>query len=204
MLKTFITSFKLKNTYRTNSIIYSIKQFPIIKKILPDSLYKNRGLKIFANIISILSEIIGVFIGKIIYISAMIFMALSWYNTNQADTFIHIFTFLTLGGGVLNTYMLNPTKDKYYAIILMNMNAREYGLSNYYYQLIKLVIGSWPFTILFGMIVGVPLWLQIALPIFVLAIKLIVMNYCIYDFKKNKKVSNENVQTKAGWLFVCL
>ena len=66
MLKTFITSFKLKNTYRTNSIIYSIKQFPIIKKILPDSLYQNRGLKIFANIISILSEIIGVFIGKII------------------------------------------------------------------------------------------------------------------------------------------
>ena len=204
MLKTFITSFKLKNTYRTNSIIYSIKQFPIIKKILPDSLYKNRGLKIFANIISILSEIIGIFIGKIIYISAMIFMALSWYNTNQADTFIHIFTFLTLGGGVLNTYMLNPTKDKYYAIILMNINAREYGLSNYYYQLIKLVIGSWPFTILFGMIVGVSLWLQIALPIFVLAIKLIVMNYCIYDFKKNKKVSNENVQTKAGWLFVAV
>ena len=204
MLKTFITSFKLKNTYRTNSIIYSIKQFPIIKKILPDSLYQNRGLKIFANIISILSEIIGVFIGKIIYISAMIFMALSWYNTNQADTFIHIFSFLTLAGGVLNTYMLNPTKDKYYAIILMNMNAREYGLSNYYYQLIKLVIGFWPFTILFGMIVGVPLWLQIALPIFVLAIKLIVMNYCIYDFKKNKKISNENIQTKAGWLFVAV
>ena len=53
MLKTFITSFKLQNTYRTNSIIYSIKQLPIIRKILPNSLYKNRGLKIFANIISI-------------------------------------------------------------------------------------------------------------------------------------------------------
>ena len=53
MIKTFITSFKLKNTYRTNSIIYSIKQLPIIRKILPNSLYKNKGLKIFANIISI-------------------------------------------------------------------------------------------------------------------------------------------------------
>ena len=63
MLKTFIISFKLKNTYRVNSIIYSIKQLPIIKKILPDSLYKNRGLKIFANIISILMEVIGIFIG---------------------------------------------------------------------------------------------------------------------------------------------
>ena len=204
MIKTFITSFKLKNTYRTNSIIYSIKQFPIIKKILPDSLYKNSGLKIFANIISILSEIIGVFIGKIIYISAMIFMALSWYHTNQADTFIHIFTFLTLAGGVLNTYMLNPTKDKYYAIILMNMNAREYGLSNYYYQLIKLVVGFLPFTILFGMIAGVPLWIQIALPFFVLAVKLIVMNYSICDFKKTNKASNENLPTKFVWGFVAV
>ena len=206
MIKTFITSFKLKNTYRVNSIIYSIKQFPIIRKILPNSLYKNRGLKIFANIISIILEIIGIFIGKVIYIASMIFAVLSLYKTNQADTFIHIFTFLTLAGGVLNTYMLNPTKDKYYAIVLMNIDAREYGLSNYYYQLLKLVIGFLPFTILFGSIAGVPLWIQIALPFFVLSIKLIVMNYCIYDFKKTNKASNENLPTKFVWGFilVCL
>ena len=202
MLKTFFTSFKLQNTYRTNSIIYSLKQLPLIKRILPNSLYKNKGLKIFAGIISILWEIINIFIGKVIYIAAMIFMALSWYKTNNADTFIHIFTFLTLAGGVLNTYMLNPTKDKYYAIILMNINAREYGLSNYYYQLIKLIVGFLPFTILFGMIAGVPLWIQIAIPFFVLGIKLIVMNYCIYDFKKTNKASNENLPTKFVWGFV--
>lgn len=202
MIKTFITSFKLKNTYRANSIIYSIKQFPIIGKMLPSSLYKNRGLKIFANIISILWEFISIFIGKIIYIAAMIFMALSWYKTNSADTFIHLFVFLTLAGGVLNTYMLNPTKDKYYAIILMNINAREYGLSNYYYQLIKLFVGFLPFTILFGMMLGVPLWIQIAIPFFVLAIKLIVMNYSIYKFKKTNKASNENLLNKFSWGFV--
>lgn len=206
MLKTFITSFKLQNTYRTNSIIYSIKQLPIIRKILPNSLYKNKGLKIFANIISILWEIINIFIGKLIYIASMIFMALSWYKTNQADTFIHLFVFLTFAGGVLNTYMLNPTKDKYYAIILMNINAREYGLSNYYYQLIKLVIGFLPFTILFGMISGVPLWIRILLPFFAVAVKLIVMNYMIRKFKKTKKATSENLPTKFVWSFigVCL
>lgn len=40
MIKSFITSFKLKNTYRVNSIIYSIKQLPLIKKILPNTLYE--------------------------------------------------------------------------------------------------------------------------------------------------------------------
>ena len=204
MIETFITSFKLQNTYRTNSIIYSLKQLPLIKRILPNSLYKNRGLKIFASIISILWEIINIFIGKILYILLMTFMALTWYHTNQADTFIHLFVFLTLAGGVLNTYMLNPTKDKYYAIILMNIDARKYGLSNYYYQLIKLVVGFLPFTILFGMIAGVPLWIQIALPFFVLAIKLIVMNYSIYDFKKTNKASNENIPTKFVWGFVAV
>ena len=133
-------------------------------------------------------------------------MVLSWYKTNQADTFIHLFVFLTFAGGVLNTYMLNPTKDKYYAIILMNINAREYGLSNYYYQLIKLVIGFLPFTILFGMISGVPLWIQILLPFFAVAVKLIVMNYMIRKFKKTKKATSENLPTKFVWSFigVCL
>ena len=46
MLKTFITSFKLQNTYRTNSIIYSLKQLPLIKRILPNGLYKSKGLNI--------------------------------------------------------------------------------------------------------------------------------------------------------------
>ena len=202
MLKTFLISFQLQNTYRTNSIIYSIKQFPIIRKILPDSLYQNRGLKLFANILSIIWEIINIFLGKLIYIAVMIFMALSWYKTNPADTFIHLFLFLTFAGGVLNTYMLNPTKDKYYAIVLMNMNAREYGLSNYYYQLIKLVIGFLPFTILFGWVTGVPLWIQIILPFLVMAVKLMVMNALIGRFEKTKKIANENLPTKIVWSFV--
>lgn len=84
----------------------------------------------------------------------------------------------------------------------IKIDARKYGLSNYYYQLIKLVVGFLPFTILFGMILGVPLWIQIVLPFFVLAIKLIVMNYCIYDFKKTNKASNENLPTKFVWGFV--
>lgn len=32
MIETFITSFKLENAYKTNSMIYSIKGLPIIKK----------------------------------------------------------------------------------------------------------------------------------------------------------------------------
>ena len=48
----FRISFALKNTYRVNSILYSLKQIPLVKRILPESLYASGGLKIFAGILA--------------------------------------------------------------------------------------------------------------------------------------------------------
>ena len=39
MLKTLRLSLTLKNTYRVNGILYAIKQIPLIKNVLPDSIY---------------------------------------------------------------------------------------------------------------------------------------------------------------------
>ena len=36
MYKTLRLSFSLKNTYRVNSILFAVKQIPLIKKILPE------------------------------------------------------------------------------------------------------------------------------------------------------------------------
>ena len=205
MIQTFITSFKLKNTYRVNSIIYSIKGFPIINKILPNSLYKNKVLKIFGNIISILWEIISTFLWKGLYVWLVLGSMTFAYNTNQVDTFLHIFVFSTLIGGILNTYLLNPTKDKYYAIILMNMNANTFALTNYFYSMLKLIIGLMPFTIIFGLLLKVPLLICISMPLFVAMIKIIVIGiFSIPDFKKNKVVKNENLPTKKVWILLAV
>ena len=75
MNKTLRLSFALKNTYRVNSILYSLKQIPLLKRLLPQRLYQVRGLQVFANIISILWEIISVFGGKLLYFLLMIFGA---------------------------------------------------------------------------------------------------------------------------------
>lgn len=192
MLKDFITSFKLKNTYRTNSVIYSIKQFPFIKKILPSSLYKNKGLKIFANIISVLIEIITTFLGKFLYMLLAIQLGAALYKTNLSNTFLHIFFFLTIVGGMMNTYIFNPTKDKYYAIIIMNMNAKKYALTNYLYFMIRVIIGFLPFTIVSGMMCKIPLWLCILLPFYVVMVKSIIAGYEIIDYEKHNVVKNEN------------
>lgn len=202
MIKSFITSFKLKNTYRVNSIIYSIRRFPFVNKILPSSLYKSKGLKGFGNIISALIELGNIFIGKMLYILLMITSLLTLYKTKTPDTFLHLFTFLTLAGGLLNTFMFNPTKDKYYAMIIMNMDAKKYTLSNYYYELIKVIVGFLPFTIIFGLKAGVPLFVCTLLPFFVVMIKMIVSGYVLRDFQKTNRAKSENLPPKVVWVGV--
>ena len=205
MFKSFILSYKLRNTYRVNSIIYSIKQLPLIGKHLPTSLYSSRGLKIFGNIISTLFEIINIFLGKAIYVLLMIVALLGMYEQgDNANNFINIFVFLSMAGGLLNTYMFNPTKDKYYAMILMNMNARKYTLSNYYYSMIKVILGFLPFTIIFGMYYGLSLITCILMPFLVIFIKTIYNSYILYDFNKNRKIKNENVPTKLIWTLIAI
>ena len=54
MRKTLVLSFALRNTYRVNSILYAIKQLPLIGRALPEKLYSVRDLKILANILSVL------------------------------------------------------------------------------------------------------------------------------------------------------
>ena len=202
MLNAFITSFKLKNTYRVNSVIYSIKQLPLINKILPESLYKNKALKIIGNIVSIIIELCTIFLGKFLYIFFCIISMLPVFKLNNANVFIHLFLFLTIIGGIMNTYMFNPTKDKYYAMMIMRMDAKNYTLSNYIYAMIKTFIGFMPFTIIFGLISKVPLWLCIIIPIFVVTVKMTFSAYILIDFQKTKIIKNENLLDKLTWVII--
>ena len=205
MFKSFILSYKLRNTYRVNSIIYSIKQLPLIGKHLPTSLYKSKVLKILGNIISTSLEIINIFLGKALYILLMIVALLGMYEqSDNANNFINIFVFLSMAGGLLNTYMFNPTKDKYYAMILMNMDARKYTISNYYYSMIKVIIGFLPFTLTFGIYNGLSPITCILMPFFVMFVKTIYNSYILYDFNKNKKIKNENLPTKGIWILIAI
>lgn len=201
MIKTFITSFRLKNTYRTNSILYAIKEIPFLGKLLKGSLYHNKGIKIIAQIISILWELIATFFGKFIYVLILAFMILA-YPTNPVDTFLHLFIFSTLIGAILNTYMFNPTKDKYYAIVLMNMNAKEFAVSNYIYTMLQFIIGLMPFTIYFGMGLKIPLWICITMPFFVVAVKMSVILYSLQVFKRKGIIRSENTPTKFTWILL--
>ena len=125
MIKTLKISFSLKMTYCMNSILYALKQIPLIKRLLPGSLYGAEGLKAVITILALIWEVISAFLGKFVYLLLMVFLVSGLYGAvPQRDSFLHILFFLTLIGAVMNTYMFNPTKDKYYAILLMRIECQ--------------------------------------------------------------------------------
>ena len=115
MNKTLKISFSLKNTYRVNGILFSLKQIPLLKRLLPAALYKVKALKIFANILSILWEILFTFIGKFLYFVTMVCgIGILYKELPENEVFLHILLILTVIGSFVNTNLFNPTKDKYY------------------------------------------------------------------------------------------
>ena len=205
MYKTLRLSFSLKNTYRVNSILFAIKQIPLIRKILPDALYGVRGLKIFANIISVIWEVISVFLGKFLYFITMVCgIGILYKNVPEDQTFLHILLFLTVIGAYMNTSLFNPTRDKYYAMIQLRMNAREYTLVNYGYMILKVIVGFLPFSLLFGMQRGVPVWFCILIPFAVAGIKAAVAAYSLWDYERSGYVYNENKIRKHLWIFAAV
>lgn len=205
MNKALRISFSLKNTYRVNGILFSLKQIPLLKRLLPATLYKVKGLKIFANILSVLWEIVSAFLGKLLYFVTMVCgVGILYKELPENEVFLHILLILTVIGSFMNTHLFNPTKDKYYAMILMKMDAREYTLVNYIYSILKIVIGFLPFTILFGMDKGVPLWFCLLLPLCIAGMKLIYAAITLWDYEKRGFGYNENKLSKYVWGCIAL
>ena len=201
MFKTWKIAYSLKNTYRVNSILYALKQIPLLGRLLPEGLYRVRGFKILANILSGLWELVTVFGGKILYFLTLVCgFGILYEKVLPQEAFLHIFLFLTLIGGYIKTGMFDPTRDKYYAMMLLGMDARCYTLSDYAYTLGKTVVGFLPFTVIFGLARQVPLWVCLVLPFSVAGVKLTVAAYTLRDYEKRGKAFNENKLEKHQWI----
>ncbi len=205
MNKTFRISFSLRTTYKVNSILYALKRIPLIGKLLPASLYREPALKMLGNVIAALWEFGAAFFGKFLYLLCMVFlMRLPYADVSRPDLFLHILFWLSIAGAIMNTYLFNPTRDKYYAIVLLRMDARAYTLVNYGYALAKLLVGFLAFGLLFGLLADVPLVLCVLIPFFVVGLKLSFAAYSLRAYERHGTISNENVLNKWSWLVIGL
>ena len=197
MIKTLRISFSLRNTYRVNSILYALKQTPLIGKVIPDEVYEVRAFLIFANVISILWEVITAFLGKILYFLA-IFLATSllteeFYHGGEVQLMLHILVLLSLTGATLNSYLFRPSRDKYYAIFLLGMNAKDYTLVNYCYAFIKLLAGFTLCAFVFFFTAGASVWECLLIPLSVAGVKVTADACSLWKYERKGTVRDEGV-----------
>ena len=126
MLNNFLISFRVKNAYIVNELIYNISRIPLIGKLIPSELYKYKIFKIISIIISIIYNIIKIFGYKLLYI--YFFLILPFNTEANYLELMQIFIFLAILGSFINTEIFNPTKDKYYMLILMRMDAYSHTI----------------------------------------------------------------------------
>ena len=196
MLNNFLISFRVKNAYIVNELIYNISRIPLIGKLIPNKFYKYKLFKIISIIISIIYNIIKIFGFKLLYIYCFLvlpFNNVSYFALTQA------FLFLAILGSFINTEIFNPTKDKYYMLILMKMDAKSHTIGAFLYFICGIFIGELLALIL---LTSIPWYYSLLLVILTIMLKFIAINFYFYRMKKSGKVINEN--KPESWLLYSL
>lgn len=197
MLNNFLISFRVKNAYIVNELIYNISRIPLIGKLIPSEFYKYKIFKIISIIISIIYNIIKIFGYKLLYI--YFFLILPFNTEANYLELMQIFIFLAILGSFINTEIFNPTKDKYYMLILMRMDAYSHTIGAFLYFVGGIFIGE---LVALLLLTSIPWYYAGLLVTLTVMFKFIAVNFYFYRMKKSGKVINEN--KPESWLLYCL
>ena len=198
MFKTFRLYFAVKKTYKSNSTLYAFRQLPILKKILPYSFTGNKAGSFFSWVLFIARELVSILILNFLYyVLILSTTTYDGYGYPADGLFLHKLFFMTIIGAFFNVDFMTYGKEKYYSVILLKMNAKEYMLTDFIYTLVKVALGAMPFTVIFGLGYGVPLWFSILIPFCVAIGKFVYATHIIDVYKKKLEVKHSG--SGLGW-----
>lgn len=196
MLSTLRTSWSIQATYHVNSILYSLKQVPGLKRLLPERLYQVKSLKIFALLLSLIWGILRLFVGKSLYFLVFLSWPLRFYSDLSTEPlYLYQLLMLTVIGAFLNIGFIEPSYQRYYAVSLLRMNAKNYTLTQFGWEMTKTLVGFLPFSLLFGGENGVSLWFCLLFPFCVVGGKLFMAARSLRRFERRGGVVKE-----TSWL----
>ncbi len=95
-------------TSKTNQVLYMLRRFRPLARILPETLYANRGAKLFVTILAVCFILIRTFFLTIGYILLAYMMpVLIMGEGSSAAAFIFAFLWMSLIGACINNYFMN-------------------------------------------------------------------------------------------------
>ena len=192
MINVVKQSFKLTQTYRVNSFIYNLRNLPILKKIIPNNLYQQSWIKSIVQLIVVVGTILFEFVKKFLYIFLAVYGFANLYDKQVPGAFLTIFFFFTLIGVFLNPKVLAPNKQKYYSVIIMNMDAKDYAVAHHRLDsIINWVTFLVPLLVSMALL-HLPLWYAVVLSTFVILWKPLGEVVEIKLYQKTKKLQSNN------------
>jgi len=194
MIRTLIASIKLSQTYGINTVIYWLRQLPLIKHLFSVKLYGDSGIKMVIRIYINLFRIVKALVGKAAYVGVMIYLPIMLWNRQEPVSFLNLLLWLSIAGAIANTYLFSPTKEKYYAIILLRMDGQRFAQSNFLWFLIETMVSFLPVILVFGFLMDIIIPVLLLIPVFIAAAKVIVEFCRLKYYKKTGKML-----TKANW-----
>ncbi|MCI1983170.1 MAG: hypothetical protein LKJ47_00135 [Bifidobacteriaceae bacterium] len=186
------TFFALSSAIRVNTIIYAIKQIPLIKRLLPSTLYASHGVKTLARILAVISEPIRIFGTKLLYYGFLAFAALvhgivfdSRFDEVSAPSALLCFLLLSLSGALFDSYLFTDAAALLPAITLMRMDAKATMIGQYLYKVTTTIVGALPWALLLGILGGLPWWLCLLIPLVPVGVKSIVTAITVIHFTRS-------------------
>lgn len=202
MIHTLFTSFQISLSYEINAFIYRLRKLPILKKIISADWYKNRALKNGITAFVLLFHFLAIFAKKFLYFGIMALLPAQYLPGNFSSNYIHIVLIFALFGAAMNTELFDASKEKYYSVVLMRVNPRDFALSNYAYYLISLFVSMLPAALVIGYFVKIPVLICFLIPILTVATKLtFTATYLLY-FEKTGKLIAGSSHVKFVWTMI--
>ncbi|QWU16539.1 hypothetical protein SAMN04487895_107161 [Paenibacillus sophorae] len=143
-----------------NCLIYYFRQLPLIGKALKDNAYANLPLKKIASVIALLFAICTGFVSNFLYTGLMIYWPVSVTGTElpaaeRFGRFMHIFVLLSFAAAAFaNIKVLESKREKYIAVKLMRLNARQYMHATLSFRYLTFFLYFVPASIVFFRLLG--------------------------------------------------
>jgi|GEM_PF-2452962 len=166
MINTFIKGMELSHASKVNATIFSFRRVFFLKKIIPYSMYGNKGFQGIFALFALFSSIFKFLLNHALYLGLFIIAPVvlipdlvdKGFYENALPAAVHIFVCLSIFGAFINTNIFaDDSEDKYYAVSLMGLDAKEYILSTHiFYTLTRAVFFSFV-TLIVALITGASL-----------------------------------------------
>ena len=198
MFRTLRMSLKIDMNYAINSFIYTLKNTPIFKDLfVGDSLYKSKKAKAIIRVLGLVLSCIRILFFKLLYIAVIYALCYYLKPKSVVNTFVYVYTLLTILGMFINNKLLSVSTKKYFSIVLFNMDAKEYLKSDLFLDIVPSFIVN---LVGIGALVGIKFSLLLAS--LTLLVRIVGEGINIYYYKKYNSLLASNL--KLYWILVLI